>query len=828
VRSILIVERSATLRHALLRRLTAQQYRAFTAPDYATAHALLGDPNWRGGLDAIVLGLPLDHSGDFGELLGALNAPEHRDLAVLVLAHAAEPAIHEWVARRARAALHAWDHHAELAQALTQLLSHAPSARPTSETRHDIRVLLVDDARTVRAVYRRLLVAHGYAVETAANVEEAFAKAIESPFDIAIVDYFMPGANGDVLCRRLREDPRTAGITAAILTGTYSDQVVRSSLEAGAIECMFKNEPDELFLARIAAMGRAVRITKSIDAERQRLAGILGSVGDGVYGVDSDGRVTFMNPAARRILCLGEDESWVGRLAHETFHYAHENGRPNPPETCFLQQAYAAGDELHGWQTVFFRRDGVAVPVECTVFPFKVAGRLEGSVVAFRDVSERLRLERELTWQATHDPLTHLPNRRHFERELGHEVSRLARSDDAGALLYLDLDRFKYINDTAGHAAGDQLLIEIARELRARMRDTDLLARLGGDEFALIARNVTRDAAMAVAESFREILDHYTFVYEGRHYKIGGSIGVAMIGRASGSPGEVLANADIACHIAKSRGRNQTHLYQAESDEKVVMYQELGWSTRLQEALHGDGFTLYYQPIVRVDGGAHAAHYEVLVRYLGSRGEVIAPGAFLSTAERFGLMPQLDGWVLRHAISKLGELQRMQRPATFTVNISGQTLDTDNLRAQLIEWLREHRVDPSSLILEITETSAIANLEGARKLIRELKELGCRFALDDFGSGFSSFHHLKHLPVDYVKIDGQFVQAVATSVTDRAIVASINEIAHAFGKHTVAEYVEDARILEVLRHCGVDFAQGYYISEPKPDLAWPEARSRSC
>ncbi len=814
--SVLIIEPAATLRHILLRRLTAQSFRVFSAPDYAAARSLLADPNWRGDLHSIVLSLPSEQTSEFGDLLATLNAPAHRDLAVLMLAHSDDPAMQEWASRRPRTALHAWDRHADVAQALTSLLKLAPSARPATESRDDIRILLVDDSRAVRVGYRRLLAAQGYRVELAGGADEAFDKAIESPFDIAIVDYYMPGQNGDALCRRLRNDPRTAAITTAILTGTYSDQVVKDSLEAGATECMFKTEPHELFLARVAAMSRTIRVTKSIDAERERLAGILASVGDGVYGVDTDGRITFMNPAACHIFGIAEDESLVGKLAHDSLHYAYENGQPNPPETCFLHQAYTVGDELSGWDTVFFRRDGSVLHVECTVFPLKIAGRLEGSVVAFRDISDRLRLERELTWQATHDNLTQLHNRVSFERELEREVGRLSRSEELSALLYLDLDRFKYINDTAGHAAGDQLLIEIAREQSVRLRESDMLARLGGDEFAILLRNVTANNVMTVADSFREVLDHHTFVYDGKHYRIGGSIGVAMIGRGSGSPGEILANADIACHIAKSRGRNQCHLYQPGSDDKVTMYEDLGWSSRLQEALRADNFALYFQPIVRVDGGAAITHHEVLLRYTGSRGEVIAPGAFLPTAERFGLMPQIDAWVLRNAIRRLSELRVSQPHAVFTVNISGQTLDTNNnIRVQLRDWLHEFRVDPSALVLEITETSAIANLDGARKLILELQELGCRFALDDFGAGFSSFHHLKYLPVDFIKIDGQFVQSLATSDTDRAIVASINEIAHAFGKHTVAEYVEDARILDVLKHCGVDYAQGYFISKPQ-------------
>lgn len=823
MQSILIVEASATLRHALQRRLTTQRYRVSTAATFAEARQCLSDPNWRSSINAVVVGLPPPGSEGVNELLAALNDTDHRELAVLVLAHVADTVMLDWTARRARTALLAWNEHADLAEVIGKLLTQAPGARPAM-TGKATRVLFVDDSRTARTSYQRLLRTNGYQVETAANAEEALDKAHNGGIDIAIVDYFMPVMNGDELCRRLRADPLTAVITTAVLTGTYSDQVVKDSLDAGAIECMFKNEPDELFLTRIAAMSRSIRITRSIDAERERLAGILSSVGDGVYGVDSAGRITFMNPAARRILGISEVEALGGRPAHGAFHYAHEDGRPNPPTTCFLQQAYASGGELSAWQTVFWRNNGEPVPVECTVFPLKIGGRLEGSVVAFRDISERLRLERELMWQATHDPLTQLANRSRFEQELDAEVNRLKRSDETSALVYLDLDRFKYINDTAGHAAGDQLLMQIARQLQSRLREADVLARLGGDEFAIILRNVTDDNVMSVAEGFREILEHYTFVHDSRRYKVNGSIGVARIGGASGSPGDVLANADIACHIAKARGRNQTHLYSPENDEKVLMHLELGWSTRLQEAIKGNGFVLHYQPIVAIDrpgkisSNKVASHYEALIRYVGVRDELVTPNVFLPIAERFGLMPQIDLWVLTRAVRQLSSMQAQGQGPILTVNISGQTLDARELGVCLKHLIEEHCFDPRALILEITETSAIANMEAAQRLIIDLKKLGCRFALDDFGSGFSSFYHLKHLPVDFVKIDGQFVQTIATSDTDRAIVTSINEIAHAFGKHTVAEFVESADTLRVLSECGVDFAQGYYISRPCADL----------
>jgi len=839
---ILLIEPSATLRHALQRVLERRGFAVVPIKSYdVAAERLRGPvaPVYR----AILFGYPVHPTEQTESLLEAMRGARLRESAVLILAHHAEPAIFDWVARRAHSAMLLWDDYTECGDCLSKLLDGGPassSAESLAAPADDIHVLLVDDSRTVRVTYERLLRANDYVVDTAANIADAMQKVRQQAFDIAIVDYYMPGGNGDVLCRRLRDDVRTAGMTTAILTGTYSDDVIRDSLSAGAVECMFKNEPRELFLARLAAMSRAVRGRKSIEAERQRLESILASVGDGVYGVNTNGQVTFINPAAREILGYGENDLFIGRSAHKLFHHSQEDGTAVAPDHSVLLRAYATGEVMLGWDTVFWHRSGEPVPVECTVYPLRIDGRLEGSVIAFRDVSERRILERELLWQATHDPLTRLHNRAHFERELESEVLRLKRSDERSALLYIDLDRFKYINDTAGHAAGDQLLIEIANHLQSRLRDSDLLARLGGDEFAIILRNVDQAAVMGVADGYRQILDQYTFVFGDRAYKVNGSIGVALMDRYIDSPGEALANADIACHIAKGRGRNQTHIYVPESDEKVAMNLELGWSARLKDALENDGFELHFQPIVPMaDIGSKALppehgqlwrrhvstgaagqrlHYEVLVRFTDNRGELILPGAFLPTAERFSMMPQIDGWVVARAIAQLAALHAAGQPVVFTINLSGQTLDGDQLVPLVRRLLVEHTLEPNSLIFEITETTAIANVEAAKRLIDELRGLGCRFALDDFGSGFSSFFHLKHLPVDYIKIDGQFVQGMAQSAVDRSIVNSINDIAHSFGKQTIAEFVEDAACLELLRQCGVDFAQGYYISAPGPEL----------
>ncbi len=811
---VIVVEASPTRQHVLRRVLQKRFKRIVTCRTPVAAIEQLRSKEHPQPA-ALLLGLEVAPQPYTDELLALLQNRTHENLAVLLLAHSAEAHIVKWVSNRMRSAVVLWEDFTDCAECLNKLLAPTEIAPPPEPGGEPIRVLLVDDSRTVRINYQRLLHKQGYHVELAASAAAAFELAQSKPFDVAIIDYFMPGENGDMLCQRLRSDPRTAHITPAILTGTYNDQVIQDCLKAGAVECMFKNEAQELFITRLEAMSRAVRSRIAVEAERSRLAGILASVGDGVYGLGRDGRITFSNPAARRILGYGNNDLLIGQPVAQLLHGVPDASPAGPSGR--LHRACTEGETLLGWETQFRHQNGGAVPVECTVYPLHIDGRLEGAVIAFRDISERRAFEQELLWQANHDPLTKLYNRRHFERQLEDEVQRCRRGGTS-ALLYLDLDRFKYINDTAGHAAGDQLLVEISQQMRERLRESDLLARLGGDEFALILRNIADPQVLQAAESFRELLEGHSFVYGGSQYRVYGSIGVALIDDKTLSAGEVLANADIACHLAKNKGRNQTHVYEPGSDAKRAMNVDLGWSTRLQQALVGNRFVLHYQPIVPLQrNGADEVNIlrcEALIRLADLDTGVISPNAFLPTAERFGLMPQIDLWVVRNAIEQLAVMTRDGRRASLAVNLSGHTLDDPRLVPEVKRLLREHEVDPRSLSFEITETNAIANLDAAQRVIGDLREHGCRFALDDFGSGFSSFHHLKHLPVDVVKIDGQFVRDMARDPADRAIVMSINDIAHSFGKRTVAEFVETREILEMVRDCGVDYAQGYYISAP--------------
>jgi diguanylate cyclase (GGDEF)-like protein/PAS domain S-box-containing protein len=714
----------------------------------------------------------------------------------------------------------------------TLLLPEEIRIEPPAMTGEDeTRVLFVDDSNSIRTYYSRLLRQNGYRVEVADSVARAYDMAIEQPFDIAIVDYFMPDENGYVLCQRLRDNPETAHITTAVITGTYLDQVIRDCLDAGAIECMFKNEAEELFLARLASMKRLISVQKSIDQQRDRLAAILESVGEGVYGVDRQGCISFLNPAALQVLGYSSADELIGQYANEIFHYIDADAQHGKDR---LFECYQSGEELRNWETKFLHQSGKLIPIDCTLYTLRTTENAEGSVVAFRDISNRKMLEEKLRWQATHDHLTELYNRRYFELRLEREIKETRRSGASNALVYVDLDRFKYVNDTVGHETGDRLLIDISRVLSKRVRSHDVLARIGGDEFAIIIKNVDATAALAQAEDLRLALNKLRVNCNGQCYVVHASMGLAMMDGNSSTAGDVLANADIACHIAKQSGRNRSHLYDKSNDERNVMGTELGWSTRIMDALQNNGFELSYQPIMpmeaidldtlpaqngllwqrHIKNTSGSFQYEVLVRMQGEGGRMFFPETFIPTAERFNMMTDIDMWVLDRALRDVVATGSPKGKIQLSVNLSGHTLDSDSAQRKIRSIIEAYDVPPGSLVFEITETSAISNLDQANQFMRDLHAIGCRFSLDDFGSGFCSFAQLKNMPTDFVKIDGQFVKSMARGATDRAIVTAMNDVAHSLGRYTVAEYVESAEVVRLLKICGVDKLQGHYISAP--------------
>ncbi|TNF92043.1 MAG: GGDEF domain-containing response regulator [Gammaproteobacteria bacterium] len=839
---ILIIEESTTLRFLLSRSFEMDSSEVITADSIDDGiHQLQTAKETGQTLDGVVFSWPVVKSSKLDTLLALITKADHRHIATVVLAVKATDEILNWISTRELAALTLLAQYNDVPATLHQLFEEHSDHSETLETvqsfESPIHILFVDDSKSIRTYYQRLLKKHDYNVTIAASVEEAWTilnQEIGNIIDLVITDYFMPDENGYVLCRHIRKSGKHRHILSAVLTGTYMDEAIKRSLDAGAIECMFKEEADELFLARVFSMARMVRIRKSVETEKLRLAGILSSVGEGVYGVDHKGVITFINPTARNILGYKEELDVIGSPAFDLLHHVNERGRAVTADESVLQQSYNNAEALRGWETLFMHNNGRMVPVECTIVPLFINNKHEGSVVAFRDISERKGMEQQLRWQATHDPLTELHNRRYFEEQLETEFQRLKRSDQTSALLFLDLDRFKYINDTAGHDAGDKLLVTIGKQLKNRARSSDTLARLGGDEFAIILRDINSDTLFETADSYREVLASLNFSYGDNDFKANGSIGVTTFDRNSQSASDIMVNADIACHQAKLKGRDQTHIYDPENDARVAMSSDLGWANRLQDALENDHFTLNYQPILDMseinlsdlpaeNGELWEKHrlyrertiyVEALIRMVEPNGELIMPNAFLCSAERFGLMPKLDLWSVRNAIETLEEVIQRNQNFTLAVNLSAITLDDEQALEEIKSMIRNMNAPKQNLALEVTETSAIASMHSVKNFIDEVKVLGCRFALDDFGAGFSSFAQLRHLPIDFVKIDGQYVENMARDAIDRAVVTAVNDVAHSIGRHTIAEYVSNPETLRLLKICGVDYVQGFYISEP--------------
>jgi diguanylate cyclase (GGDEF)-like protein/PAS domain S-box-containing protein len=431
------------------------------------------------------------------------------------------------------------------------------------------------------------------------------------------------------------------------------------------------------------------------------------------------------------------------------------------------------------------------------------------------DASERKRFEGQLQYLADHDPLTGLFNRGRFREELDRELAIAHRYDTAGAVLFLDIDHFKFVNDAVGHVAGDELIASVAAVVRARLRDTDIVARVGGDEFAIILAHADIQQARDLADSLLAAIRQELSIAVGdQPRRVTISIGIAPFHHTEELTGhELLVEADIAMYDAKEAGRDTFHVYTPTEHRQGRMQARLTWVDRIRDALDNDDFVLHAQPIVSLDGDARPRH-ELLLRLVGVDGDLIPPGTFLYIAERFGLAEEIDRWVVRRAIELLAELQHATSDACLELNLSAHSISGHGLVDLIADQIAASNVDPRALCFELTETAAIVNIDHARTFARRLSALGCSLALDDFGAGFASFYYLKHLDFDYLKIDGEFIKDLPSSHINQLVVRAVVQIARGLGKKTIAEFVESQDILDLLREEGVDYAQGYHIGRP--------------
>jgi diguanylate cyclase (GGDEF)-like protein/PAS domain S-box-containing protein len=554
-------------------------------------------------------------------------------------------------------------------------------------------------------------------------------------------------------------------------------------------------------------------------AEKERAQVTLASIGDGVITTDIEGWVEYLNPVAEDLTGWKLNDA-KGLPIQALFRLVDEASRrpaPSPIELVLNEERTieAAANIL------LQRNDGVEIPIVHSAAPIRDrAGRIIGVVLVLHDVSRERQYAAKLSYQASHDALTGLINRMEFERRLGLALHSAAQMGRHHAVLYLDLDQFKVVNDTCGHAAGDQLMRQVATLLGHCLREGDTLARLGGDEFGVLLENCPPDAAERIADKLRQTVTDFHFAWAHRRFSIGVSIGLVNVEDGLFSLQDVLSAADTACYMAKDKGRNRVQVYHPGDNELTQRQGEMEWVEKLQKALDENRFVLYAQDIVQISESAErGTHCEILVRMRDERGNLVMPMSFIPAAERYNLMPAIDRWVIRNALSTLA---RMRADATgeridlCTINVSGDSFADEHFLDFVREQLSRFSVPHQCICFEITETAAIRELDKATHFIKELRAMGCRFSLDDFGAGMSSFAYLKHLPVDFLKIDGVFVKDMAEDPIDRAMVEAINNVGHVMGKQTIAEWVESDRLIDALREMGVDFAQGFGVAKPRP------------
>jgi len=473
-----------------------------------------------------------------------------------------------------------------------------------------------------------------------------------------------------------------------------------------------------------------------------------------------------------------------------------------------------------GWsgESVLASRDGHEIPASMVMIAHRGSeGNVEFFSVIARDISDQKRFQAQLVRLANHDHLTDLYNRRRLEEELDLHLAESRRYGIHGALLFVDLDQFKDVNDSLGHLVGDQLLVHIAGLLRERLRETDIIARMSGDEFAILLPHTDADEAQALARSIIDALQRSTITAEERPIGATASIGIALFPEHGVNVGDLLARADLAMYQAKENGRNQYILYEPDRDWQTAIASRLNWQRRIREALEQDLFVLQAQPILDLRADA-IAHYELLLRMTGEKGEIILPGAFLDTAERFGLINAIDRWVVKRAIRLIAAHRRAGRSLNLVINVSAKAFADPELLPMIRREMGVWSIEPSSLILEVTETAAITNIYQAEKFVSALRQMGCRIGLDDFGVGFASFYHLKHLPVDYLKIDGSFIRDLPRDPVDQQLVGAMVAVARGLGKETIAEFVSDAETVHLLRGYGVDYVQGFHIGADAKDV----------
>lgn len=691
-----------------------------------------------------------------------------------------------------------------------------------------IRVLSVEDSEDDAELLRFELVRNGYdPIMTRVASKTAMQHVLErEQFDIIISDYAMPGFSGLAALEVAKQ--YGFDIPFIVVSGTIGEDVAVTAMKAGAHDYVMKNNMARLIPAiqRELAEARMRKERREADAilfrERERAQVTVESIGDGVITTDITGKVEYINPVAERLTGWNNIDAH-GQELDQVMHLIDEFTRldlPNPVKNCLHEATSVC---LPNSTILLARNKKQQFSIEVTASPLRgYHADIIGCVLVLHDVTELRGMARQMSYQATHDALTGLVNRREFEHRLEEALVTARRDNRSHAMCYLDLDQFKVVNDTCGHIAGDELLKQLAAHLHTVVRETDTLARLGGDEFGVLLENCPLKKAEEIANELRNIVKSFRFAWQDKIFDVGVSVGLVQITAASGGLSDVMSSADSACYVAKDHGRNRVQVFQSDNLDLADRHGEMQWVTQITKGMEDNRFVLYAQMLSSIGKNQQAGqHYEILIRLLDENNSLVPPAKFIPAAERYNIMPRLDRWVISTVFGYLAQLVHDVPSYNLdndmcAINLSGTTLSDEQLLEFIQEQLHAHGLPPGMFCFEITETSAIANLSRASRLIRELRHMGCRFALDDFGTGLSSFSYLKNLQVDYLKIDGGFVMDMLQDPLDHAIVSSINQIGHVMGIKTIAESVENNKILGKLEHMGVDFAQGFAIAKPRP------------
>jgi len=554
----------------------------------------------------------------------------------------------------------------------------------------------------------------------------------------------------------------------------------------------------------------------SLSRSKRQAQYTLESISEGVITTDNVGRIDYMNLAAETLIGTNRDDA-SGHRVGELFTLVDDaDRRPlgDPVERCLAMRRRVN----MGRRAVMLSVDGEHEhSVEITASPVRGPGdSISGTVVVFHDVGELRGLTRKMSYQATHDPLTGLVNRREFERRLEEAMDSAHAEEAVHMLFYMDLDRFKAVNDTCGHLAGDNMLREVAALIKEEVRDSDFVGRLGGDEFGALLIGCPIEKARQIASDICAAVANYRFVWKDKIFNIGISIGLVEISHATGTLQDIMSAADSACYMAKQQGRGQVHIYSARDEVIARERGDIQWLRQLQTALHEDGFELAVQPIIAMSGKADSGpSVEVFIRLSEARGQTTGTAEFLRPAERYQMMPQIDRWVINASLGAIASGKiKLSAHRSCAINLSGQTLGDESFLGFVVDSLDRSGVAPSAICFEVTEAAILSNVQHAQRFIEVLHGIGCEFSLDDFGSGLGSFSSLKHLPIDYLKIDGTYTRNLQTDLVNQEMVSAMIKLARTMQFRVVAEQVEHQEDFDWLRDIGVDFVQGYFIERP--------------